>query len=72
MVDDNLGLDICLICSLLTAKCIDLSLLINYSTYFKDLIQYYIVNFAWCPLNRGIQYKGKYNTLISGPGLVSA
>ena len=33
--------DIGLIYSLLTAKCIDLSLLINYSTYYKDVIQYY-------------------------------
>ena len=33
--------DIGLIYSLLTAKCIDLSLLINYSTYHKDVIQYY-------------------------------
>ena len=30
--------DIGLIYSLLTAKCIDLSLLIDYSTYFKDVI----------------------------------
>ena len=30
-----------LIYSLLTAKCIDLSLLIDYSTYFKEVIQYY-------------------------------
>ena len=28
-------------CSLLTAKCIDLSLLIDYSTYFKEVIKYY-------------------------------
>ena len=33
--------DIGLIYSLLTAKCIDLSLLIDYSTYFKDVIQNY-------------------------------
>ena len=29
-----------LIYSLLTAKCIDLPLLINYSTFFKDVIHY--------------------------------
>ena len=29
-----------LIYSLLTAKCIDLSLLIDYRLYFKDIIQY--------------------------------
>ena len=34
-------LDMSLIYSLLTAKCIDLSVLIDYSTYFKDVIQYY-------------------------------
>ena len=43
--------DIGLIYNLLTAKCIDLSLLINYSRYFKDLIQYYYS--VRCPLNRG-------------------
>ena len=32
--------------SLLTAKCIDLSLLIDYSTYFKDVIQYYYCQFS--------------------------
>ena len=32
--------DVGLIYSLLTAKCIDLSLLVNYSTYFRDLIQF--------------------------------
>ena len=31
-----------LIYSLLTAKCIDLSLFIDHSTYFKDVIQYYM------------------------------
>ena len=31
---------------LLTAKCIDLSLLIDYSTYFKDVIQYYYCQFS--------------------------
>ena len=30
-----------LIYSLLKVKCIDLSLLIDYNTYFKDVIQYY-------------------------------
>ena len=34
-------LDIGLILSLLTAKCIDLSVLIDYSMYVKDVIQYY-------------------------------
>ena len=38
--------DIGLIYSLLTAKCIDLSLLIDYSTYFKDVIQYYYCQFS--------------------------
>ena len=33
--------DIGLIYSLLTAKCMNLSLLIDNSTYFKDIIQYY-------------------------------
>ena len=33
--------DIGLTYSLLTAKCIHLCLLIDYSTYFKDVIQYY-------------------------------
>ena len=31
---------------LLTAKCIDLSLLIDYSTYCKDVIQYYYSQFS--------------------------
>ena len=35
-----------LIYSLLTAKCIDLSLFIEYSTYFKDVIQYYFCQFS--------------------------
>ena len=35
-----------LIYRLLTAKCIDLFLLINYSTYFKDIIQYYYCQFS--------------------------
>ena len=35
-----------LIYSLLKAKCIDLSLLIDYSTYFKDVIQYYYCQFS--------------------------
>ena len=35
-----IGPDISLIYSLLTAKCIDLSLLIDYSTYFRDVIQF--------------------------------
>ena len=30
----------------LTAKCIDLSLLIDYSMYFKDKIQYYLCQFS--------------------------
>ena len=40
--------DIGLIYSLLTAKCIDfnLSLLIDYSTYFKDVIQYNYCQFS--------------------------
>ena len=29
-----------------TAKCIDLSILIDYSTYFKDAIQYYYCQFS--------------------------
>ena len=47
--------DIGLIYSLLTAKCIDLSLLINYSTYYKDVIQYYYYYYysIQCSLNRG-------------------
>ena len=40
-------LDIGLIYSFLTAKCIDLSLIIDYSTYTT------IVNSVRCPLNRG-------------------
>ena len=32
--------------SLLKAKCIDISLLIDYSTYFKDVIQYYYCQFS--------------------------
>ena len=32
--------------SLLTTKCIDLSLLIDYSTYFKEVIQYYYYQFS--------------------------
>ena len=35
-----------LIYSLLKAKCIDISLLIDYSTYFKDVIQYYYCQFS--------------------------
>ena len=38
--------DIGLIYSLLTAKCIDLSQLIDYSMDFKDLIQYYYCQFS--------------------------
>ena len=38
--------DISLIYSLLTAKCIDLSLLIDYSAYFKDVIQYVYCQFS--------------------------
>ena len=38
--------DIGLIYSLLTSKCFDLSLLIDYSTYFKDVIQYYYCQFS--------------------------
>ena len=38
--------DIGLIYSLLTSKCFDLSLLIDYSTYFKDVIQYYCCQFS--------------------------
>ena len=38
--------DIGLIYSLLTAKCTDLSLLIDYSTYFKDVIQNYYCQFS--------------------------
>ena len=42
-----------LIYSLLTSKCIDLSLSINYCMYFKDIIQYYykFVNLLSCLLN---------------------
>ena len=40
--EPNIGL----IYSLLTAKCIDSSLLIDYSTYFKDVIQYYFGQFS--------------------------
>ena len=35
-----------LIYSILTAKFIDLSLLIDYSTYFRDVIQYYFRQFS--------------------------
>ena len=45
--------DIGLICSLLNAKCIDLSLLIDYSTYFKEEPHTTIVNSVRCPLNIG-------------------
>ena len=38
-------LDIGVIYSLLTAECIDLPLLIDYSTNFKDVIQYYYREF---------------------------
>ena len=38
--------DIGLIYGLLNAKCIDLSLLIDYSTYFKEGIQYYYCQFS--------------------------
>ena len=38
--------DIDLICRLLTAKYIDLSLFIDYSTFFKDVIQYYYCQFS--------------------------
>ena len=42
IIQPNIGL----IYSLLTAKCIDSSLLIDYSTYFKDVIQYYFGQFS--------------------------
>ena len=47
--------DIGQVYSFLTAKCIDLSLIINYSMYFKDIIQIIItiVSSVQCPLNRG-------------------
>ena len=32
--------------NLLTAKCIDLSWLIDYSTFFKEVIQYYYCEFS--------------------------
>ena len=80
--------DISLIYSLLTAKCIDLSLLIDSSSYFKNVIQYQsgvrltevfnkrnkpsTIYFSVRVRLRGIRYKGKYKTLISGPCLVSA
>ena len=38
--------DIGLIYSLLTPKCINLSLLIDYNTYFNDVIQYYYCQFS--------------------------
>ena len=38
--------DIGLIYSFLTAECIDLSLIIDYSMYFKDIIQYYYCQFS--------------------------
>ena len=38
--------DIDLIYSLLTAKYIDLSLFIDYGTFFKDVIQYYYCQFS--------------------------
>ena len=38
----NIGI----IYSVLTAKCIDLSFFIDYSTYFKDVIQYYYCQFS--------------------------
>ena len=40
-------------CELLTAECIDLSLTIDCSTYFKDLIQYYYCQFSPVSLNIG-------------------
>ena len=51
---------------------------IDYSTYFKDVIQYYYCQFSpvFAPLINGgvgwigIRYKEKYETLLSGPGLV--
>ena len=83
-----------LIYSLLKAKCIDLSLLIDYSCYstryFKDVMQYIrllsiqsgvkisqiqlilVSAFARGLRRIGVSYKGKYKTLISGPGFVSA
>ena len=39
-------LDIGIIYSLLTAEFIDLPLLIDYSTNFKDVIQYYYCQFS--------------------------
>ena len=45
--------DIRLIYSFLTAKCIDLSLIIDYSTSFKDISNTTIVNSVQCVLNRG-------------------
>ena len=38
--------DVDLIYSLLIAKYIDLSLVIDYSTFFKDVIQYYHSQFS--------------------------
>ena len=38
--------DIGVIYSLLTAKCIHLSLLIDHNTYFKEVIQYYYSQFS--------------------------
>ena len=43
MADDNHTaryISVHVIYSLLTAECIDLSLLIDYRSYFKDIIQY--------------------------------
>ena len=40
-----------LIYSLLTAKCIDLSLFIDHSTYFKDVIQYYMYYYQFSPVS---------------------
>ena len=45
--------DIGLIYSFLTAECIDLSLIIDYSMYFKDLSNTILVNSVQCLLNRG-------------------
>ena len=80
--------DISLIYSLLTTKCIDLFLLIDYSSYFKNVIQYQsgvrltdvfnkrnkpsTIYFSVRVRLIGILYKGKYKTLISGPCLASA
>ena len=44
--DDNHTPDIDLIYSFLTAKYTDLSLVIDYNTFFKNVIQYYYIQFS--------------------------